>query len=162
MDRKKVPQEDDEVVFLILENSLAKQSQRRRHNLEHVYFFLSPSFFPAVSPAPALNWKRVFQNRKYFQWQEIYLEENDVSILNNIVLALLAISSSCFYCCFRTVLLCTRNQASEPATISCLWGKSSSKRILASNLEGGELHDLSHDKALLKICVNSSSCLGLN
>ena len=35
----------------------------------------------------------------------IELEENDVSILNNIVLALLAISSSCFYCCFRAVLL---------------------------------------------------------
>ena len=105
--------------FLILENSLAKRSQRRRHNLEHVYFFLSPSFFPAVSPAPALNWMRVFQNRESVinnrnsPWRKWYLHPQRYSSCpaGDILQLLLLLLQS------RAP---TRNQASEPATILVL------------------------------------------
>merc|ERR1719151_448640 len=60
----------------------------------------------------------------------IELEEDDVPVLHNVVLALLAITSSRLHCCFRAVLL-----------------------------EGSKLHDLSHNETLLKVCVDPASCL---
>merc|ERR1719205_453506 len=60
----------------------------------------------------------------------IELKEDDVPILNNVVLALLAITPGCFHCCFRAVLL-----------------------------KGSKLHDLSHNETLLKVCVDPASCL---
>merc|ERR1719151_181043 len=60
----------------------------------------------------------------------IELEEDDVPVLHNVVLALLAITPSRLHCCFRAVLL-----------------------------KGSKLHDLSHNESLLKVCVDPASCL---
>ena len=83
--------------------------QRGGHNFDQhsrllFYFFFSS--FPFVRPAPALNWETWHYDIDYETSQvKLHLEEDDVPVLHNVVLALLAITSSRLHCCFRAVLL---------------------------------------------------------